>query len=149
LFYPLDNGGETMGCRCPLGRFAAIMFVVTSLSGCATLYTQVSDHRKTDVHYGFTVPRVYSGTVVDAHGLTADNAAFFALIDLPLSLALDTVLFPYTVFRQKRLGFIERVTQPTNYRSGRGQEAAAPLNSDVISPPTEADRTSFEEKVQN
>lgn len=77
------------------------------LSGCSTLITQVNDHSKDKIFYGFFVPRVYSGTVVDAHGITADNLGLFALIDLPLSFALDTVLLPYTIFRQIRLGNIE------------------------------------------
>jgi uncharacterized protein YceK len=87
-----------------------IVLIIASMlqcSGCATLYTQISDHNDANDAYGFTVPRAYSGTVLDCHALGAENIGFFALVDLPLSLVLDTILFPYTIVRQIRLGNIE------------------------------------------
>jgi uncharacterized protein YceK len=78
------------------------------LNGCASIYTQLDDHRKWNTHYALTVPRVYSGTVVDWDGLTADNLALIALLDLPLSFAVDTVSLPWTIYRQSKHGYLER-----------------------------------------
>ena len=43
-------------------------------------------------------PTIYGGTVLDAAGLaSASPLVPLALIDLPMSLALDTALLPYAV----------------------------------------------------
>ena len=79
--------------------FECIILVVGTLvlSGCASIYTQLDDHRRWNTSYGHTVPRVYSGTVVDANLLTAENVALFDLIDLPLSFVTDLVSLPWTI----------------------------------------------------
>lgn len=44
----------------------------------------------------------YSGTQLNAYCLwnNVDNVALFCLIDLPMSLAVDTVILPYTLFSE-------------------------------------------------
>ncbi|MDD5131930.1 MAG: YceK/YidQ family lipoprotein [bacterium] len=90
---------------------SSLIVSVLTISGCATIYTQTTDNRKNEVHYGYPLPRVYSGTVLDFYGLGADNMGIFALCDLPLSLALDTIILPYTIPRQLKYGPLETKTK--------------------------------------
>jgi len=52
-------------------------------------------------------PRIYSGTIGDGYCVTHDPSGqigFFCLLDLPLSLAADTVVLPYTAYQQVHYG---------------------------------------------
>lgn len=77
------------------------------LQGCASIYTnrysyyEAADFRCDETH---SIPRVYSGTVLDIYNVGAENAGFFVLLDMPFSLILDTVLLPYTAYRQYKEG---------------------------------------------
>ncbi len=77
------------------------------LSGCASIYTQTHD-AYTDAGVGCadgkTIPNIYSGLVFDIYCLPAENAGFFCLVDLPLSLVVDTVVVPYSAYRQVTYG---------------------------------------------
>lgn len=77
------------------------------ISGCASIYTQTHsayEAAMTDCSHRATIPNVYSGTVFDFQCLPAENAGFFCLVDLPLSFAMDTLMVPYTAYRQFRYG---------------------------------------------
>ncbi|WP_226377950.1 YceK/YidQ family lipoprotein [Citrifermentans bremense] len=63
------------------------------------------------------MPRIFSGTAVDICGLAADNLGIFALVDLPLSLVGDTLMFPYTYYTQSKYGDIS-VKTPCASKSG-------------------------------
>jgi uncharacterized protein YceK len=85
--------------------FSAI--VIISLSGCASIYTQSTDYYAKDLQdcSGYTtIPNVYSGVIFDLYCLPAENAGFFCLIDLPLSVAADTLMLPYTIHKQMKQG---------------------------------------------
>lgn len=83
-------------------RWTCMGIILTMLlSGCAT-FTETFETRS---HCG--VSRVYCGTRVDAAMIAAATdesagvlRAFWplAMVDLPLSLAADTLLLPYTVY---------------------------------------------------
>jgi uncharacterized protein YceK len=72
------------------------------LTGCATAFTLSTAEKETRCNSDCNVPHVYSGTAMDICGLTADNLALFALLDLPLSLVADTVVLPYTIYAQNK-----------------------------------------------
>jgi uncharacterized protein YceK len=90
------------------------------LSGCGTINSTFREDAATSrtlsergSHCG-QVPRVYGGVMYDFCVLHApvddrqpDTAAQFVLIDMAASGALDTLLLPYTFFRQQRDGSIE------------------------------------------
>jgi len=106
--------------------------LLTSILGCATIRTQMTSHEnfsESDQMYTqsrsdciLTNPHVYSGTV-DAFEMIfypsmcpCGSLAFlgfypfflpFLIIDLPLSAAADTIILPYTTYRQIKFGNIE------------------------------------------
>ncbi len=82
------------------------LIVFPTASGCATGISLSTAQKETRCGSDCNVPRVYSGSAVDLCGLTADNLALFALVDLPLSFVADTLMLPYTVYAQNRYGNI-------------------------------------------
>ena len=81
-----------------------LILLLVNISGCATIISQ-SDGHDDDVimchpEQGFSA--IYSGTKLDTYCLYigADNAAFFCLLDLPLSLVADTLILPYTIYSE-------------------------------------------------
>lgn len=88
------------GTPCAFALSAALLLLS---SGCAAIYTQT--------HFAYlevipncsetwTFPNVYSGSTLDLACIPAENAGFFCLVDLPLSLVVDTLILPYTAYRQ-------------------------------------------------
>ena len=78
-----------------------------ALCGCATLFTLSPDRIEGALSAGQSLPRVYSGTIADGYAVTHDRsgqAGFFCLLDLPLSIAADTVVLPWTLVQQIRHG---------------------------------------------
>ncbi len=89
-----------MKCIVMLMRRAVIAAAFATTAGCATLGETFNDNAQCGAH-------PYCGTATDVEylkGLTDGNAgplaAFIPLviIDIPLSLAADTLFLPYTVF---------------------------------------------------
>jgi uncharacterized protein YceK len=104
---------------------SSIIIVSLSLSACMTLISQTVDPDEKDFQEKFCggggpLPYIYSGFIMDVKGLGhygcdrngkceflhtgTNNFEFFFLIDMPLSLALDTVLLPVTIYRQIKYG---------------------------------------------
>jgi uncharacterized protein YceK len=90
---------------------AKVILAVTllgSVSGCATTYTLAVNPHEFAVKNGCAddavIPYVYSGVSVDLTCLRVPIVGLFCLIDLPLSAALDTVILPYTIYKQKTYG---------------------------------------------
>jgi len=83
-----------------------IIGILFFVNGCATIITVSMAENETQCSTDSTIPRIYSGTVLDLYGLTAENIGFFALIDLPLSCAADTMILPYSVYAQKKYGHL-------------------------------------------
>lgn len=96
----------------------ALLFLVPPLwGGCSTVFTRNIDLNEDTLRYDHslndepaTVPRIYSGTFLDLGILaswfrgkgSSDSAVLF--VDLPFSLAADTVLLPLTAYEQIRYG---------------------------------------------
>ena len=76
-----------------------------SATGCGTIVSQVIGDGYRDPPHK-TLPRAYSGAVLDfrtfyhPHYSEPNNLEFFFFIDLPMSLVLDTIILPYTGYRQ-------------------------------------------------
>jgi len=95
-----------------LHRFTHILIAIllcVLLQACSTTWTQLGGHDLIDDrNYQSTcdpekgISAIYSGTQLNAYCLwnNVDNVALFCLIDLPMSLALDTVMLPYTLFSE-------------------------------------------------
>ncbi len=82
------------------------LVLIPTISGCATGISLSTAEKETRCGSDCNVPRIYSGVAVDVCGLTADNLALFALVDLPLSLVADTIVLPYTIYAQNKYGNI-------------------------------------------
>jgi uncharacterized protein YceK len=103
------------------------MFIVfiscCTLFGCGTFKTIVPEDNHVFISHGGkesyckTIPRIYSGICFDACKLYGEpshspnlgstlNGIPLFLIDIPLSFVTDTIVLPYTVFKQHQLGNI-------------------------------------------
>ncbi|EJM11433.1 Protein of unknown function (DUF1375) [Pseudomonas sp. GM21] len=93
------------------------------LAGCGTIQTVVrgdevaAESLKEQQSYSGAVPRIYSGVSYDFCSLNAPlkkgldaqdhtNAPAIVLVDVVTSGAFDTLLLPYTIFRQAADGSI-------------------------------------------
>lgn len=106
---------------------AALLIAIVLLYGCATVATQTSlmDKRyikeSSPPRNAETHSNIYSGVVTDFNLLkntalsdTNDGGGgygqglvfvgVYVLIDLPLSLVADTILLPYTIYKQNKRG---------------------------------------------
>jgi len=69
--------------------------------GCSTIYTQSSHMSNRDCDYCSYTPQIYSGTATNICGLRSENLLILVnIIDLPLSFVADTLILPYTVYKQ-------------------------------------------------
>ncbi|MFJ7281836.1 YceK/YidQ family lipoprotein [Pseudomonas sp. NPDC099000] len=101
----------------------SMLLAVLMLAGCGTVQTVVRGDEvaakslKEHKSYCGAVPRIYSGVTYDFCMLNAplekgrdaqehDNAPAIVLIDVVISGALDTLLLPYTIYRQQADGSI-------------------------------------------
>lgn len=83
------------------------IFSMLALSSCMTVATLNVDYKSNKpkqpdpcAEY-CSINRVYSGVSMDLCLLSAPtHGGFFAIWDLPLSLVADTVILPYTLYRQ-------------------------------------------------
>lgn len=100
-----------------------MLLAALMLAGCGTFQTVVRSDEATakslkeQKTYCGAVPRIYSGVTYDfctLHALPGpgideyqyNNATPFVLIDVVISGALDTMLLPYTIYRQQADGSI-------------------------------------------
>ncbi|CAI8830963.1 YceK/YidQ family lipoprotein [Pseudomonas sp. IT-P294] len=101
----------------------AVLLAALLLAGCGTVQTVMRGDEvaakslKERKSYCGAVPRIYSGVTYDFCILNAplekgrdgevhDNAPAIVLIDVVLSGAFDTLLLPYTLYRQQADGSI-------------------------------------------
>ena len=101
----------------------AVLLAALMLAGCGTVQTVMRGDEvaakslKERKSYCGAVPRIYSGVTYDFCILNAplekgrdaevhDNAPAIVLLDVVLSGALDTLLLPYTLYRQQADGSI-------------------------------------------
>ncbi len=101
-------------------------------AGCATIGTLQADlvQREMDLNPGLpqTLARPYSGTVADANCVAHWQVAVFCFFDLPLSLVLDTVVLPYTIYQQAEHGSIKG--REARSQEQRDQESSRAAKSD-------------------
>ncbi|MDX1802482.1 MAG: hypothetical protein R3292_00275 [Alcanivorax sp.] len=117
----------------PGARLTTAMLLLT-LSGCASLYTQSTDPYLEDIRdcsQRRPIPNLYSGTVFDLYCIPAENAGFFCLLDLPLSLTMDTLLVPYTLYRQIHDGPWYHPQDCRQRRAGDNHAQGTPIRSDA------------------
>ncbi len=106
-------------------KVAAISLLCMAGTGCSTFVTLVQGPMMYGKNSGnrcsLALPYVFSGTVHDVTfimkpvlcenvDITEDWAGFalpYGLIDLPFSLVADTVILPYTIYRQSTYGNIK------------------------------------------
>ncbi|MEB0048266.1 MULTISPECIES: YceK/YidQ family lipoprotein [unclassified Pseudomonas] len=101
----------------------AMLLAALMLAGCGTVQTVVRNDDvavkslKEKKSYCAAVPRIYSGVTYDFCTLHAplkagidpekyNNGTIFVLIDVVISGAFDTLLLPYTLYRQQADGSI-------------------------------------------
>lgn len=101
----------------------AMLLAATMLAGCGTIQTVVrsdevaSKSLKEQKSYCGAVPRIYSGVTYDFCYLNAPledgrdaqvhgPAPAIVLLDVVVSGAMDTLLLPYTIYRQQADGSI-------------------------------------------
>ena len=117
-------------------RMLVFFALMISFSACATIRTQMTsreNYSEEEQEYSESVsdctlatPHVYSGTVDAFERIFSpimcpcggeSGLAFSAvyplflplfIIDMPLSFAADTVILPYTIYRQTKYGNIEK-----------------------------------------
>ncbi|MCF4996637.1 YceK/YidQ family lipoprotein [Pseudomonas syringae] len=104
-------------------KIQAVMLTALFLGGCGTVQTVVRndqvavDELKKERSYCGAVPRIYSGVTYDfclLHAPPGEDVDTFnhknstpgLLIDAVLSGALDTLLLPYTIYKQQADGSI-------------------------------------------
>ena len=96
---------------------APLLAFVLTLASCNSLGTTFDDNwtRKQQV------PRVYSGTIWNARSITGHYDNQFrrtspvlyypaAVFDVPMSFIMDTLLLPYTLYGQIKLGSLYEVS---------------------------------------
>jgi uncharacterized protein YceK len=114
--------------------------LILMLAGCGTLITQFDETER----YTFpgsrqrTIPQIYSGTaanvvfakdiIFETTGAKGDEQAaeccfspFYLIVDIPLSLAADTLLLPYTIPKQIWRGNIWNRSPPSLSTSNETQ----------------------------
>jgi len=91
-------------------RTSLALIAGCGMMGCATLATLAFPGRIEEEMYNKpnqlqSLPRVYSGTIADAYCVSQfAEPILLCLIDLPLSIAADTLVLPYTMVRQVQSG---------------------------------------------
>ncbi|MET0777259.1 MAG: YceK/YidQ family lipoprotein [Pseudomonas mandelii] len=104
-------------------KIQVVLLAALMLTGCGTVQTVIRSDEvaakdlKEYKSYCGAVPRIYSGVTYDFCMLNAplqegrdaqvhDSAPAIVLIDVVISGALDTLLLPYTIYRQQADGSI-------------------------------------------
>ncbi|MBM9486062.1 YceK/YidQ family lipoprotein [Pseudomonas sp. ICBG1301] len=95
----------------------AVGLVSMTISGCGTLNTVLREdvaatrELRKQKTYCAAIPRIYSGVAFDfclLHAAPDPTGVLvpFVLADIALSGALDTVVLPYTLYRQVEYGYL-------------------------------------------
>lgn len=108
--------------RTPIVRLLVLVGMALIMGGCGTVTTVFRGddvtvrELKGKKTYCQSVPRVYSGVAYDlcvlhgpansADGLSL-NGIPWAVLDVPVSGVLDTLILPYTIYRQRADGSVE------------------------------------------
>ncbi len=105
----MSRPSSAYGNRYRWASHLPLVLALGLMAGCATIHT-LPDER---VGLGHLHPRVYSGAAYDygvmmgeypPGDLGSGFASVIALIDLPFSIVVDTIVLPYTLYTQIALG---------------------------------------------
>ncbi|AZE87211.1 YceK/YidQ family lipoprotein [Pseudomonas orientalis] len=103
-------------------KLLVLAWIASMMLGCGTVTTVLREDAvtvralKADKTYCQSVPRIYSGVAYDlcvlhappnSGGGLAVNSVPWTFIDVPLSGVMDTLLLPYTLYRQSADGSID------------------------------------------
>ena len=89
-------------------RFLVTMVLINFVSGCSSFSTQLSTSQEfaKSVYLSEPIPEVFGGIRLNAEmavqSLDSEAGLFglvYVLVDTPLSLIADTLLLPYTLFK--------------------------------------------------
>lgn len=123
-------------------RILLLLTVFLVVTGCGTLRTQSEAHEREDLvlclHLCGTIPNVYGGTVESLKRLLfpflcdevgGESELGFLVVwpflvpflaaDMPLSAAADTIILPYTIYRQATVGNVFPVRRREPKGGGR------------------------------
>jgi uncharacterized protein YceK len=106
------------------------LLIITSiaLTGCGTIWSLHADAEKEFARgtaFPCSLPRIYAGTMIDIYAVKQNSQIGAMLLwDIPLSLAMDTIVLPATMLLQAYKG---------NFR---GDQARCP-DTDLPSPETQ------------
>ncbi len=106
-----------------------VLATALALTGCGTLVTQTRNFNKgmCDTPDVWPIPRVYSGTVLDIWAVAqGGEMGGYLFWDIPFSLIADTVILPYTAFRQIRDG--SHKCASVSSQSAGGAQQSAPVD---------------------
>ena len=88
-----------------------IFFVLSYLSACASIYTLTAEPEQVNkdlcTNSCNVIPRIYSGTVMDFCGAFLENwdqGSAIMFYDFFLSIPVDTIVLPYTIYTQIKFG---------------------------------------------
>lgn len=100
-------------CQCKLrirlfvSSLVMLCGAILGAAGCSTLATLRGDLQldKLQCDEDYAIPRVYSGLANDIRFLRGNyQDKGLVVFDAPFSIAADTILLPYTIYRQFRYG---------------------------------------------
>jgi len=86
-------------------KIILLILVLLCSSGCATIYTQAADIDCDNKCYN--ISHIYSGTSSDLCEIQSNTSSplnGYILVDLPFSFVLDTVILPFTIYKQNTKG---------------------------------------------
>lgn len=86
-----------------------VLFVISiALTSCGTIWSLHADAQKEFAHapdLPCSLPRMYAGVLIDIYAVKQNSQMGAILLwDIPLSLAMDTVMLPATALLQAREG---------------------------------------------
>lgn len=85
---------------------AFLIIILACQTGCGTLLSrggETDQYSNTKWYTG----AIYSGTILDLRGLSNKQLWFFAIFDLPLSLAIDTIVLPLSLYEETFTGYLQ------------------------------------------
>jgi len=93
-----------------VSKFGVRIIIVLALlvlnSGCSTIYTHNFSQENNDCSTCSTLPWVYSGVMYDLCYTKYPEAGLIIFLDAPFSFVADTVVLPYTIYKQYSEGSI-------------------------------------------
>ena len=107
-----------------IARLIIGLILISTMTSCASIYTLTADANEfvkasyDDCENGsIFIPRIYSGTAFDLHGMFAPGGgqgSALMFYDFFLSFPVDTIVLPYTIYGQIRYGNLSSCSERNN-----------------------------------